>query len=168
MLQKSSRCHPTRVLTRLFNCSKCKKGFTTAKAALKHEKDHHGEDGKPFKCKLCQVKFSHSWAVTNHLRKGRCKGSQIISWEKLNLCSANILRSHLLPKNKLHDLHVTNKRFLIETFLLFPQVIILSTYYCTWCFYTNFDRKRMLSYISNHVSTAFTSKTFCVPWSTKG
>ena len=79
MLQKSSRCHPTRVLTRLFNCTKCKKGFTTAKAALKHEKDHHSEDGKPFKCKLCQVKFSHSWAVTNHLRKGRCKGSQTIS-----------------------------------------------------------------------------------------
>ena len=134
MLQKSSRCHPTRVLTRLFNCTKCKKGFTTAKAALKHEKDHHSEDGKPFKCKLCQVKFSHSWAVTNHLRKGRCKGSQIISWEMLNLRSANILRSHLLPKNKLHDLHVTNERFLIETFLLLPQVIILSTYYCTSCF----------------------------------
>ena len=108
MLQKSSRCHPTRVLTRLFNCTKCKKGFTTAKAALKHEKDHHSEDGKPFKCKLCQVKFSHSWAVTNHLRKGRCKGSQIISWELLDSRLPNILRSHLLPKNKLHDLHVTN------------------------------------------------------------
>ena len=168
MLQKSSRCHPTRVLTRLFNCTKCKKGFTTAKAALKHEKDHHSEDGKPFKCKLCQVKFSHSWAVTNHLRKGRCKGSQTISWGMLNLCSANMLRSHLLPKNKLHDLHVTNERFLIETFLLLPQVIILSTYYCTWCFYTNFGPKRLLAYILTHVSTAFTSKAFRVPWFTKG
>ena len=158
MLQKSSRCHPTRVLTRLFNCTKCKKGFTTAKAALKHEKDHHSEDGKPFKCNFCQVKFSHSWAVTNHLRKGRCKGSQIISWEMLNLRSANILRSHLLPKNKLHDLHVTNERFLIETFLLLSQVIILSTHYCTWCFFTNCGPKRLLAYISNHVSTPFTTK----------
>ena len=163
MLQKSSRCHPTRVLTRLFNCTKCKKGFTTTKAALKHEKDHHGEDGKPFKCKLCQVKFSHSWAVTNHLRKGRCKGSQIISWEMLNLCSANILRSHLLPKNKLHDLHVTNERFLIKTFLLLPQFIILSTYLHLVFLYQFWPKANACIYFSNHVSTAFTSKGFCVP-----
>ena len=141
MLQKSSRCHPTRVLTRLFNCTKCKKGFTTAKAALKHEKDHHGEDGKPFKCKLCQVKFSHSWAVTNHLRKGRCKGSQIISWEMLNLRLSNILRSHLLPKNKLHDLHVIMlqmKDFSLKRFYCFRKssfyhiIIALRVFHQFW------------------------------------
>ena len=73
MLQMSSRCHPTKVLTRQFFCNKCKKGFTTEKAVLKHEKDHHSADGKPFKCELCNVKFTHSWGVTRHLKKGHCK-----------------------------------------------------------------------------------------------
>ena len=72
-LQMSSRCHPTRVLTRQFYCNHCNKGFTTEKAVLKHEKDHHSDNGKPFSCKLCHVKFTHSWGVTRHLKKGHCK-----------------------------------------------------------------------------------------------